>query len=181
MIKEVIVVEGRDDLIKVKQAVDADVIVTSGFGITEKTIERIREAQKTRGVIIFTDPDYAGEKIRRTISEKVKGCKHAYMPRDRAIKNGDIGVENASIESIRDALNKVQTEIENPKIEFTMEDIIKYGLADTENASELRDEVGKILGIGYGNAKQFLNRLNRYGIKREDFERAVYRAKEGKE
>lgn len=46
MIKEVIVVEGRDDLIKVKQAVDADVIVTSGFGITEKTIERIRKHKK---------------------------------------------------------------------------------------------------------------------------------------
>lgn len=178
MIKEVIVVEGRDDLIKVKQAVDADVIVTSGFGITEKTIERIREAQKTRGVIIFTDPDYAGEKIRRTITQKVEGCKHAYMPRENAIKNGDIGVENASSESIREALSKVQTEVENPTNEFTMDDLIKHGLVDCNNASELRDEVGKILGIGYGNAKQFLNRLNRYGIKREDFLEAIKKAKE---
>lgn len=59
-----------------------------------------------------------------------------------------------------------------------MDDLIKHGLVDCNNASELRDEVGKILGIGYGNAKQFLNRLNRYGIKREDFLEAIKKAKE---
>ncbi|MBH9786998.1 DUF4093 domain-containing protein, partial [Clostridioides difficile] len=32
-----------------------------------------------------------------------------------------------------------------------------------------RDALGKILGIGYGNAKQFLNRLNNYGVEREEF------------
>ncbi len=36
-----------------------------------------------------------------------------------------------------------------------------------------RDELGKILGIGYGNAKQFLNRLNNYGVNREEFEVAL--------
>ena len=35
------------------------------------------------------------------------------------------------------------------------------------------DELGKKLGIGYCNAKQFLNRLNNYGIEREEFEAAL--------
>ena len=30
-----------------------------------------------------------------------------------------------------------------------------------------------VLGIGYGNAKQFLNRLNNYGVSREEFEKAL--------
>ena len=30
-----------------------------------------------------------------------------------------------------------------------------------------------ILGIGYGNAKQFLNRLNNYGVSREEFEKSL--------
>ena len=34
-------------------------------------------------------------------------------------------------------------------------------------------QVGKILGIGYGNAKQFLSRLNNYGVSREEFEQAL--------
>ena len=40
-------------------------------------------------------------------------------------------------------------------------------------SSHRRDELGKILGIGYGNAKQFLSRLNNYGVSREEFEQAL--------
>ena len=35
------------------------------------------------------------------------------------------------------------------------------------------DKIGQILGIGYGNAKQFLSRLNNYGVSREEFVEAV--------
>lgn len=178
MIKEVIVVEGKDDINAVKRAVDAELIATSGFGITDRTIERIRNAAAMTGVIIFTDPDHAGEKIRRTISEKVPGCKHAYLPRELAYKDGDIGIENASPESIRDALSKVKTEVDVHRNEFTVFDLMKNGLTGSDKASQRRDLIGKELGIGYGNAKQFLNRLNRYGITREEFTNAIERTSE---
>ncbi|MEF9992554.1 MAG: DUF4093 domain-containing protein, partial [Peptostreptococcaceae bacterium] len=42
-----------------------------------------------------------------------------------------------------------------------------------EDASHRRDKLGMILGIGYGNAKQFLNRLNNYGVSREEFEKSL--------
>lgn len=177
MIKEIIVVEGKDDIAAVKRAVDAELIATSGLGITDKTIEKIKTAAKNRGVIIFTDPDYAGEKIRKIISQKIPGCKHAFLPRELAIKDKDIGIENASIDAIRDALSKVKTEVYG-RYEFTMEDLYKYGLLGEENSSILRDKVGAILGIGYGNGKQFLSRLNRYGITREEYEDAIKKTKE---
>lgn len=177
MIKEIIVVEGKDDIAAVKRAVDAEVIATNGLGITNNTIEKIKTAAKKTGVIIFTDPDYAGEKIRRIISEKVPGCKHAFLPRDMAIKDKDIGIENANPKAIRDALSKVKTEI-NKKEEFTMEDLFKNGLLGEENSSVLRDKVGAYLGIGYGNGRQFLNRLNKYGISRKEFEEAIKKVKE---
>ncbi|WZL73444.1 ribonuclease M5 [Clostridiaceae bacterium 35-E11] len=173
MIKEVIVVEGRDDVIAVKRAVDAEMIPTHGFGITEETIKRIELAQQRKGVIIFTDPDHAGEKIRKTLSKRIKGCKHAFLPREQATRNGDIGIENASPENIRLALSKVRTENLCEKVEFLQSDLIKNDLVGSEEASIRRDELGKILGIGYANAKQFLNRLNHYGITREEFEVAV--------
>ena len=47
------------------------------------------------------------------------------------------------------------------------------GLIGNEDASYRRDKVGQILGIGYGNAKQFLNRLNNYGVSREEFNNAI--------
>ncbi|WP_133629093.1 ribonuclease M5 [Fonticella tunisiensis] len=178
MIKEVIVVEGKDDVSAVKRAVDADVIITSGFGINDSIMERIRQAAKKRGVIIFTDPDFAGERIRRTISEKIPGCKHAFLPRELGTKDGDIGIENASPESIREALLKVKTEVRRERDEFTMDDLIKNKLTGSPMATKMRDIVGRELGIGYGNAKQFLSRLNRYGITRDEFEGAIQKAKE---
>lgn len=173
MIKEVIVVEGRDDIDAVKRAVDAELIATSGFGIREETIERIKSAAKRNGVIIFTDPDHAGERIRKIIASRVPGCKHAFLPREYAIKDGDIGIENASPESIRDALSKVKTELDEKREEFTVRDLFQNGLEGSSDAVKRRDFVGKELGIGYGNAKRFLSRLNRYGITREEFEAAA--------
>ena len=69
-IKEIIVVEGKDDTAAIKKAVDADTIETNGSAINDRVqFNKIRLAQETRGVIIFTDPDFPGEKIRKTIAE----------------------------------------------------------------------------------------------------------------
>lgn len=174
MIKEIIVVEGKDDVTAVKRAVDAELIITHGFGFPEDLMERIQNAQERRGVIIFTDPDYAGETIRRKISDKVKGCKHAFLPKELALKGDNIGIENASPESIKDALEKVREETEH-RTEFTNADMHYYSLVGESNSQDRRDKLGKTLGIGYGNAKQFLKRLNNYGVTREEFEKAVER------
>ncbi len=173
VIKEVIVVEGRDDASAVKKAVDAEIIITHGYGITKDTMKRIEFAQGRKGVIIFTDPDFAGEKIRKKISMGIKGCKHAFLSQEEAMKDNDIGIENASPESIRKALSKVRSEVVSKRIEFKKKDLITNDLAGSDNASKRRDELGKILGIGYCNSKQFLNRLNNYGITREEFQQAL--------
>lgn len=175
MIKEVIVVEGRDDITAVKRALNCELIATGGFGFPKGVMERIKTAQEKKGVIIFTDPDFAGEKIRKTISSQIAECKHAFLPREEAIKDGDIGIENASPESILAALEKVRTEIKDERNEFSQKDLVKNGLLGGENSSQKRDLIGRILGIGYGNSKQFLNRLNHYGVTREEFESAVER------
>lgn len=91
-IKEIIVVEGRDDTARVKMAVDADTIETNGSAIGDTVIQQVRLAQETRGVIILTDPDFPGEKIRKTIAEAVPGCKHAFLPKTSC--EGEAGQRN---------------------------------------------------------------------------------------
>ena len=54
-INEFIVVEGRDDTERVKRAVECDTIETNGSAINEQTLEVIRNAQQSRGVIVLTD------------------------------------------------------------------------------------------------------------------------------
>lgn len=47
------------------------------------------------------------------------------------------------------------------------------GLSGAAEASGRRAKLGEILGLGYGNAKVFLKRLNHYGITREEFQQAM--------
>jgi ribonuclease M5 len=173
MIKEIIVVEGRDDEAAVKNAVDAETIATHGFGISRETFARIEKAYDERGIIIFTDPDFAGDKIRKRLSERFPKGKHAFLPREEATKDGDVGIENAGPENIREALNKARPANVGRRIEFRQEDMLEYGLVGSAGAADRRDKLGKVLGIGYGNAKVFLARLNHYGIQRQEFVQAV--------
>lgn len=173
MIKEIIVVEGKSDISAVKRAVEAQVIATSGLGINENIINVIKKASKNRGIIILTDPDFPGKKIRNILSSEIENCKHAFIPRDKACKDGDIGVENASPEVIREALKNARAELSNSSQEFTNSDMIYYELVGNDNASKRRTILGDELGIGYCSAKQFLKRLNSFGITREELEEAI--------
>jgi ribonuclease M5 len=173
MIKEVIVVEGRDDVTAVKRAVDAEVIAVGGFGINARVIERIKEAQKRQGVIVLTDPDHAGEKIRRIISKRVPDIKHAYITQKEGTKDDDIGVENAKPEVILRALEFAKCEIKEKRDEFNIQDLIFFKLTGDNKAKERRKAVGSELGIGYSNSTQFITRLNNYGISREEFIEAL--------
>lgn len=173
MIKEVIVVEGRDDITAVKRAVDAEVIAVGGFGINAKVLNRIKEAHRRQGVIILTDPDFAGEKIRRIISKRIPDAKHAYISKKEGLKEGDIGVENASSETIIKALKSAKCEVKEKTETFTMEDMLFFKLTGNPKAKARRDELGRVLRIGYSNSGQFLSRLNNYGISREEFIKEV--------
>ncbi len=174
-IDKIVIVEGRDDESAVKAAADVQVIVTGGFSIDRETWKLIGKAYDGPGIIIFTDPDFAGENIRKRIAERFPDCSHAHLTRKDAMKNGDIGIENASSDNIIDALKKsVQlSEVVNEAKQnlFTVDDLLFFGLAGTSKASERRYLMGKSLGIGNCNSKTFLARLNGYGISREEFYR----------
>lgn len=173
MLKEVLIVEGKADVIAVNRALEADCITTGGFHITRRTLENIAAAYKKRGIIILTDPDSAGENIRNFLSKKFPEAKHAYIPRDEATANDDVGIEQAAPESIRKALSKVRTLEINPRTEFTAAEMVKFNLSGGAGSSCLRDKVGAALGIGYGNVKTFVKRLNNYGVTREEFLEAL--------
>ena len=51
--------------------------------------------------------------------------------------------------------------------------MIYYSLVGNDNASKRRSKLGDELGIGYCSAKQFLKRLNNYGISRDELEAAI--------
>ena len=174
-IAEILVVEGRDDTAAINRAVNAETIETHGFGIKKETWSLIEKAYKENGIIIFTDPDFAGNEIRRKLLERFPNAKEAFLSKKDATRKNDIGIENASPEAIREALAKAHctiTYINREKELFTMEDMFFYGLVGCEKAAENRDKLGKALGIGYGNGSAFLKKLNKYNISKEEFKQS---------
>jgi len=172
-IKEIIVVEGRDDSAAIKRSVNAETIETHGFGIRKEILTQIEKAYLEKGIIIFTDPDFSGEQIRKRLEAYFPKAKHAYLMLSDAEKNGDIGVENAHPDIVIEALKKAKASSEEASETFSYEDIQRLGLVGDENATQKRAEIGKALGIGYGNAKAFLNKLNKYGITMEELNEII--------
>ena len=88
------------DTERIQLAVDADTIETQGLAL-EETLDLIEHAQKTRGVIVFTDPDYPGETIQKNYSKNSR-VKHAFIiPAEGVpLHKGTLGIEHASVETI---------------------------------------------------------------------------------
>ncbi len=176
-IKEIIVVEGKDDTAKINQALDADTIETNGSAVNKEILKRIKHAKDKRGVIIFTDPDYPGERIRHIVDKAVPGCKHAFLPREKAMdkhsKTKSLGIEHAALVDIRNALASVYELTEGDNSEIQKEDLIAHGLIGGSGAGKRREKLGKLLQIGHTNGKQLLKRLTMFQITKSEFEEAM--------
>lgn len=173
MIREVIIVEGKDDIARVKSALDCEVIATGGYAFGEKLLSQLRKIEKRRGVIILTDPDYMGKQIRKRLDQALDTPKHAFLPQNKAMKKDNIGIENAKPEDIIQAIKKAKPMLEDRGQEFSRSDLLAYGLTGGPGSTERRNFLGNKLGIGHGNAKQFLQRLNAFGVSRQEFEKCL--------
>ncbi|GEO74490.1 ribonuclease M5 [Levilactobacillus namurensis DSM 19117] len=175
-IKEVLVVEGKDDTKAINRAVNADTIETRGSAIDDDTLALIEKLADQRGIIIFTDPDFSGEKIRKIVAEAVPNAKHAFLPKkegrpDKA--GGSLGVEHATPEAIRAALAHVYTETEAAPELISHADLVTAGLIGGAGAKQRREQLGELLQIGYVNGKQLEKRLRMFGIQPAEFGAAL--------
>lgn len=173
MIQEIIVVEGKDDMAAVKAALDCECIITHGYAFGEELLKKLEFIQARRGLIVLTDPDYAGKRIRAKIRDRIPNVKMAYISRKDAYKGDDIGVENARSCAIKEAIEKARPSYGERRQTFTMKDMLDNGLEGSPGSKNRRILLGDALSIGYANAKQLLIRLNEYGITREEFERVM--------
>lgn len=179
----IIVVEGRDDTRRLKE-IDPriETIETNGSAINQETLSLIQKAHNLRGVIVFTDPDYPGQRIRSIIQEAIPTVQHAFLTRKEAISKKNrksLGIEHASTESIQKALKNVYTVsslgTDSMEEEITNECLLYYHLIGHDNSSILRNQLTEELNIGHVNGKQLLKRLNMFHIKRSDIEQIMLR------
>lgn len=172
-LKEVIVVEGKTDYTFLKSFLDVDIIITNGSEISLSTLDMIKKANEERGVIVFTDPDYPGIKIRNKINEYVKGCKNAFVEKSKAIKGRKVGIAETSKEDILKALENVVTFKETTKESITVKDLYDLRLIGFNDSKKRRETIANHFHIGWCNGKTLWKRLNMFGITKEDIKKVI--------
>lgn len=160
-VDEAIIVEGKYDKIKLSSVVDAVIIVTNGFRIfkDKEKLELIRYYARKTGIVILTDSDSAGRKIRGYIRSAVKDGRitNVYIPdifgkerrKDKPSAEGKLGVEGIDCEILLAAFEKAgitsSERISAPDI--TKVTLFELGLSGGKGSSELRRRLQRSLDL----------------------------------
>lgn len=171
-VKEIIVVEGQSDKKILESFLKADILVCNGSAIDGFDKDYLIELNNKRGVIIFTDPDFPGQKIRNQISAYLPNCKHAFIDKSKAIKGKKVGVAEAKIEDLKESLQNVVTFDKFNLGDLKPLDLYQLNIAGKES-KENKEKVINHYHIGYCNSKTILKRLNMLGIKRKELEQII--------
>lgn len=163
-IQEIIVVEGKTDTAIIQKLFDADTIETHGLALDDETLDFIQQAALTRGIIVLTDPDYPGMRIRNKIIEKVPEAKHAFVEKKDAIGNKKVGIAEAREEAIIEALQNVVT-FSSQEESISWEEFISLDIIGNKKR---RLDIYKAFHLGYGNAKTLFKRLNMAHITKQE-------------
>ncbi|MEG0894619.1 MAG: DUF4093 domain-containing protein [Oscillospiraceae bacterium] len=170
-----IIVEGKYDKIKLDSIINGVIIKTDGFRLykDKEKISMIKALANKNGVIVLTDSDVAGFKIRNYLKNTLKGIKiiNIYIPQIKgkekrktvASKEGFLGVEGIDVSLLKELFLKAgvlseKQEIENP---ITKTDFLSDGLIGMDNSSVKREFLLKQLNLPvYLSTKAILEIIN---------------------
>lgn len=186
-IDEVIVVEGKYDKERLKKVTDAPIICTHGFELyrSKRIINTLRKMSKERGIIVLTDSDGAGNRIRGYIKRclgKDANVKNVYIPRisgkekrkDKPGAEGILGVEGMD----NAVLERILTEVASAKEALEIKQVSKAeffvdGFSGKEDSGERRKKLARYFNLPNNlSANALLDMINRvYG--EEKYKEAV--------
>lgn len=162
-IREVLVVEGRYDKIRLESVVDTMIIPLDGFRVfrSPQQIKLLRELAAARGLLVLTDSDSAGFVLRDFLSGAIppEQIRHAYIPEIRGKekrktipgREGLLGVEGMETDVLLDALHRAgATFLDEPAHSqtpwMTRQKLYEDGLAGRENSASLRRRLLRLWG-----------------------------------
>lgn len=155
-IKETIIVEGRYDKIRLSALCNTNIIELGGFQIynNKERLKLIRRIAKETGIVVLTDSDSAGFRLRHYLSSAIpaENIKNVYIPdiygkEKRKLHPGKenlIGVEGMSTEVLLKAFAAagITPEGEGERTEpFTKAYLYELGLSGGAGSAELRRKI----------------------------------------
>lgn len=174
MIKKnnIFVVEGKSDESKL-QEFDSKIktISVGGSAINSESINFLIKNKKRFNIIILTDPDYPGEKIRKELSKIFDSAQHIFIPKESAKKNNKVGIEFISKKTFLTALEGINfySEFKSiSKLEFN-----ELELTGSKFNNTKRKKIAKHFAIGNPNGKTLFKRLNMIGVNKSDILRVL--------
>lgn len=186
-LSQAVIVEGKYDKIKLSSLIDAVIIPTDGFSIFKdrEKLELIRALAKRGGIIILTDSDTAGFKIRSYLKGAIAEGEiiNIYIPdifgkeRRKAApsKEGKLGVEGIPADRLRKAFEAAGVGVQSlqTKQPITKMDLYEAGLSGTEGSRERRKRFLRALGLPELLSANALPEILTSLLTREEFERTV--------
>lgn len=166
-LKQILLVEGKYDAARLHNLVEGTILTTDGFRVMkDRALQRmLQQLGRTQGLIILTDSDAAGFKIRHFVTGLVGAAYvlQAYVPaipgkearKAQPGKEGLLGVEGISddqlLQSLHDTLQSAPTESPVDSSDnvqpITYTDLYEWGLSGTANSAERRRRLLQRLGL----------------------------------
>ncbi len=170
-IDAIIVVEGKSDIDFLSSFLDANFYKVNGSAVSEEDIIFLKNAKKTHDIIVLTDPDFPGIKIRNYINDSIPGLKNAFVRKRFSIKNHKVGVAESTKKEVLYALQNFIVVNKNDKRgNLTQFDFFELGLAGGDDSASKREIIDEKFHLGHSNAKTMLKKINMLGITRKELE-----------
>lgn len=169
----VLVVEGRQDEQFIRSFLDVECIITNGSAVPRETIDYLKSIQDKKTIVVLTDPDYPGMKIRQEIAKFVDKFVNIYIDKKDATKKGKVGVAESSKEAVLEALKHYSTSLLREKGEIDLSTFVALKLSGTPDSKQRREFISKHFHLGYNNAKSLMFKLNANKISKKELEEAL--------
>lgn len=172
-ISQVIIVEGKYDKIKVESVVDGLIVALDGYTVFSdaQKLSAIRRMAKERGVLILTDSDAAGFRLRSFIAGSLpkEQVFHAYIPdvmgkekrKSAPSKEGKLGVEGMKTETLLEILAPFESTESKPSLGLCKADLYADGLCGAPGSEDRRRRFARLAGlperIGANALLEFIN------------------------
>lgn len=152
-IKQTVIVEGKYDKAKLANVIDAQIITTGGFDIYKDKEKRklLIKLAKKNGIILLTDSDRAGFKIRGHITGflPAENVIHLYIPqregkeprKEEFSKDGFLGVEGIDDSVLERLFAPYASDEEHRPSNITKSEMYELGLFGRKDSSSLRNKL----------------------------------------
>lgn len=179
-INRAIIVEGKYDKIKLKSIFDCTVITLDGYKIFKDNENKkmIKQLAENEGVIILTDSDTAGFRLRSYIKSFTNNGNiiNIYIPqiagkekrKEFASKEGTLGVEGIDSKILVDlfkqygCISNIEDKSDKDSRCVTKEDFFDDGLMGGSNSKELRRRLSEELKLpNYMTTNSLMDIINK--------------------